>query len=125
MFGLTPPPGIQLLADPQRLEQAIGNLLDNALRYSGADVTLRAVAVGDDSVEFHVEDSGPGFPAEFIDQAFERFSRADPGRTGRGAGLGLSIVRMIAEAHGGDAGVANRPQGGADAWVLIPAPPDV
>jgi two-component system OmpR family sensor kinase len=117
------PAGTSLVADPQRLEQALGNLLDNALRYSGGDVTLRAVTVADDSIELHVEDTGPGFPDEFIDHAFERFSRADPGRGGHGAGLGLSIVRMIAEAHGGETGVENRPQGGADAWILIPAPP--
>lgn len=119
------PAGLRLLADRQRLEQALGNLLDNALRYSEGEVTLRAAAVAGDSVELRVEDNGPGFPDEFIEHAFERFTRADPGRSGRGAGLGLSIVRMIATAHGGEAGVANRRPGrGADAWLLIPRKPD-
>ena len=71
-------------------------------------------------MELHVEDAGPGFPPDFVDHAFERFTRADPGRGGRGAGLGLSIVRTIARAHGGDAYVANRSAGGADTWILIP-----
>ena len=61
--------------------------------------------------------------APSFDRAFERFSRADPGRAGRGAGLGLPIVRMIARAHGGDAHAANREEGGADVWLVIPESP--
>ena len=109
---------MRLLADPDRLEQALGNLLDNALRYGAGEVRLRASA-DDRGVELRVEDAGPGFPPDFVDRAFERFTRADSGRGGRGAGLGLSIVRTIARAHGGDAYVANRPAAGADAWILI------
>ena len=91
-----------------RLEQALGNLVDNALRYGGGEVRLRASA---DRARRRAarRGRGPGFPPDFVDQAFERFTRADPGRGGRGAGLGLSIVRTIARAHGGDAHVANRP----------------
>jgi len=113
------PDDMRLVGDPERLEQALGNLLDNALRYGAGEVRLRASA-DDQGVELHVEDAGPGFPPDFVDQAFERFTRADPGRGGRGAGLGLSIVRTIARAHGGDAYVANRQAGGGDAWILIP-----
>jgi signal transduction histidine kinase len=108
---------VRLIGDPGRLGQALGNLLDNAIRYG--DVTLSACARGR-GVELHVRDEGPGFPPGFVDQAFERFTRADPGRAGRGAGLGLSIVRTIAQAHGGDALAANRPTGGADVWIVIP-----
>ncbi len=111
----------RLLGDPERLEQALGTLLDNALRYGAGEVRLRASA-GQRGVELHVEDAGPGFPRDFIGHAFERFTRADPGRGGRGAGLGLSITRTIARAHGGDAHVANLPDGGADAWIVIPRP---
>ncbi len=105
--------------DPDRLEQALGNLVDNAIHYGAVDLTLRAAATSQ-AVELHVQDAGPGFPPGFVDQAFERFTRADPGRSGRGAGLGLSIVRTIAQAHGGDAHAANRPTGGADVWIVIP-----
>jgi signal transduction histidine kinase len=67
-------------------------------------------------VELHVSDDGPGFPADFLDSAFERFTRADEGRTGGGAGLGLAIVRAIARAHGGEV----RPDG-ARIVLTIPA----
>ena len=113
------PAGIRVLADRQRLEQALDNLLDNARRYASGAVTLRAIAT-EAGVEFHVEDNGPGFPPGFADRAFERFMRADRGRGGRGAGLGLALVRTIAQAHGGDAGAANRAQGGANVWIVIP-----
>ncbi len=115
-----------LRGDRVRLEQALGNLIDNALRHGGGDVELSA-ARADGNVELHVADHGPGMPAEFIDRAFERFTRADAARgPGGGAGLGLSIVRMIAEAHGGAAHVQNRAGGGTDIWVALPAagPPD-
>jgi signal transduction histidine kinase len=70
----------------------------------------------------HVLDDGPGLPDVFLPHAFERFSRAHPGRTGPGSGLGLAIVDVIATAHGGRAGVANRTDGsGADAWLRLPA----
>ena len=110
-------------ADARRLEQALGNLVDNALRYGNGLVLLTAESNRSNEVELHVRDEGPGFPPAFLDQAFERFSRADPGRMGRGAGLGLSIVRMIARAHGGDAHAANRQEGGADVWLVIPGSP--
>jgi signal transduction histidine kinase len=96
------PPELQLVADPVRLRQAVGNLVDNALRHGRGAVTVRAVA-GPDHVEIAVHDEGPGFSAEFAPRAFERFTRSDAGRSGPGAGLGLAIVKAIAEAHGGAA----------------------
>jgi signal transduction histidine kinase len=74
----------------------------------------------DGFVELRVTDHGPGFPESYLDVAFERFSRPDRGRTTEGTGLGLSIVWSIARAHGGEAHVANRPGGGADAWIRLP-----
>jgi signal transduction histidine kinase len=106
--------------DEARLEQALINLAENAIRHGGGRARLEAHAT-DGMVEMHVLDEGPGFPAGFVDRAFERFTQAVPGRSGDGAGLGLAIVRVIAEAHGGTAGVANRPTGGADAWITAPA----
>ena len=63
------------------------------------------------AVELHVADSGPGLPPGFLGRAFERFSRADRPGPGGGAGLGLSIVRMVAEAHGGSAHVRESSRG--------------
>jgi heavy metal sensor kinase len=110
---------VPLVADRMRLEQALGNLVANALRYGAGGVDLRA-KVSDGTVELHVTDEGRGFAPEFIPRAFDRFSRSDSARTTGGSGLGLAIVALIAEAHGGEAGVANRPSGGADAWIALP-----
>ncbi|MHB8469533.1 MAG: ATP-binding protein [Gaiellaceae bacterium] len=110
---------LMLDADPERLEQALGNLVENALRYGAGEVRLFAVE-RHGAVELHVTDAGPGFPPEFVARAFDRFSRADAARSGGGAGLGLSIVALIAAAHGGSAGAANRSGGGADVWVALP-----
>jgi signal transduction histidine kinase len=111
-----------LSADPQRLEQALRNLVDNALRHGAGDVSLTAVTVPT-GIELHVRDRGAGFPADFLPRAFERFSRADDSRRGGGAGLGLSIVAAVAAAHGGTAGVANPSGGGADVWLTLPHQP--
>jgi two-component system OmpR family sensor kinase len=72
-------------------------------------------------VELHVLDEGPGMPPDFLPRALERFSRADPARGRGGAGLGLAIAHAAARASGGDAGLANRPGGGLDAWLRLPA----
>jgi two-component system OmpR family sensor kinase len=66
-----------------------------------------------------VKDGGPGFASAFIERAFERFTSAEPGRTGAGTGLGLAIVEAIARAHGGRARAANRPDAGADVWIEL------
>lgn len=112
------PPGLTLQGDRLRLEQALGNLLDNALRYGDSPIRLSA-EIQDGHVALHVTDEGPGFPPEFLAHAFERFTRADPARSHGGAGLGLSIVRTIATAHRGSAQAANRPEHGADVWISL------
>jgi signal transduction histidine kinase len=117
------PAGLRVRADRLRVEQALGNLVDNALRHGGGTVRLRAQAVNG-RVELHVEDEGRGFPPTFVEHAFERFSRPDAGREQGGAGLGLSIVRTIAEAHGGSAAAMNVPGGGADVWLAVPRYPE-
>jgi signal transduction histidine kinase len=96
------PPGLTIDGDRLRLEQALGNLVDNALRYGEGSVRVEAQRAGD-SVELRVSDDGPGFPAEFATRAFDRFTRADASHSGGGSGLGLAIVDAIAHAHGGRA----------------------
>jgi len=108
-----------LMADRLRIEQALGNMVDNALRHGSGPIEL-AARRANSAVELHVLDEGPGFPAPFVATAFERFSRGDGGRAGGGTGLGLAIVAAIAEAHGGNARAANRPEGGADVWIAVP-----
>jgi two-component system OmpR family sensor kinase len=105
--------------DRLRAEQALGNLLENALRHGAGSIRLEARAQ-DGRVELHVLDQGPGFPPAFLEQAFEPFTRGDPARSGAGSGLGLAIVDVIARAHGGSAHVANV-DGGTDAWIELPA----
>jgi len=106
-------------ADPARVEQALANLVENALAHGAGAVDLFAVE-REATVELHVADAGPGFPDVFLERAFERFSRGDEARSGEGSGLGLSIVALIADAHGGSAHAANRSGGGADVWLELP-----
>jgi signal transduction histidine kinase len=106
------------------LRPAVDNLLRNALRHSptGSTITVRLRRSGACAV-IEVADEGPGFPPEFLDHAFERFSRGDSARgsaSGDGAGLGLAIVRTVAEAHDGSAEAVNRPEGGALVMIRIP-----
>jgi signal transduction histidine kinase len=117
------PAGLVLDADPMRLRQALGNLVDNALRHGGRDIVLAARAA-DGGVVVEVADGGHGFPAALGDRAFERFTRGDEARTRGGAGLGLSIVRAIADAHGGRASIASDP-GGARVRLWLPAVPGI
>ena len=113
-------PGLTVHGDRLRLEQALTNMVDNALRHSEGEVRVWAHAEGD-RVRLHVGDRGPGFPPEFIEHAFDRFSRADAARARGGSGLGLAIVETIARAHGGAAGAQNAPGGGADVWIELRA----
>jgi two-component system OmpR family sensor kinase len=113
-------PSLAIGADRLRLDQAVGSMVDNALRYGAGTIELAASA-GERSVEIHVRDRGLGFPEEFLGRAFERFSRAAASNRDGGSGLGLAIVQTVARAHGGEAHVANREAGGADAWLMLPA----
>ena len=97
------------------------NLLGNALRFAprGSVIVLAAHASGAD-VDIEVRDDGPGFPAEFLPYAFERFRRSGRSRSDEGAGLGLAIVQAIAVAHGGVAAARNQPGGGAVVGLHLP-----
>lgn len=111
---------LTIVAGRARLEQALTNLVDNALRYGAPPVQLTATE-RDGTIELHVTDEGPGFPQPFLHHAFERFTQADASHGNEGTGLGLAITRVIAESHDGTAHAANRPTGGADVWIAIPA----
>jgi signal transduction histidine kinase len=119
-IGVAVPLSLSLDADRLRLDQAIGSMVDNALRYGRGPIDLKA-RVEDGSIEVHVLDRGEGFSEDFLGRAFERFSRASSSNRDGGSGLGLAIVRTVARAHGGDAHAANRPGGGADVWLTLPA----
>jgi two-component system, OmpR family, sensor kinase len=125
--------------DPSAVRRAVDNLLSNAIEFvpgaanggSGGVVSLtagygREGRDGRRPLVISVSDNGPGFPVDFLPHAFDRFRRADPARSHlqgqRGAGLGLAVVREVAEAHGGSASARNRPEGGAIVALTIPQP---
>ena len=133
VVDLVPPPagveldasdvsGGQVLGSGEGLERLVANLVSNAVRHAATRVQV-TVDEHDGFVTLAVSDDGPGIPAEDRDRIYERFTRLDNGR-GRdsgGAGLGLSIVRAVVDAHGGT--IVNRaaPSGGAEFVVTLPA----
>jgi two-component system, OmpR family, sensor kinase len=113
-------PDQTIVADRVRLEQALGNLVDNALRHGGGTIRLQADS-RDGTTMLQVSDEGEGFPSSFLPHAFERFARADEARSRGATGLGLAIVDAVARAHGGTASAANRHEGGAVVSLSFPA----
>jgi signal transduction histidine kinase len=122
VLGLSLPQAAQVEADPVRLGQALSNLLDNALKYTpeGGRVTVAAV-VEPGAVALTVTDDGPGVPAAEREAVWRRLYRGDASRSQRGLGLGLTIVRAVADAHGGTATVGDAPGGGARFELRLPA----
>jgi two-component system sensor histidine kinase BaeS len=116
------PSADQMVADPMRIEQAIDNLVANALRQTpkGGTIELRAEAAAG-SWRLAVIDSGTGIAPEHLAHVFDRFYKVDPSRTSgtSGSGLGLSIVRAIAERHGGTVTVDSRP-GRTEFVIVVP-----
>jgi two-component system OmpR family sensor kinase/two-component system sensor histidine kinase BaeS len=112
-----------LILDSMRIEQILGNLLGNALRYTpeGGEISVGLERVKN-KILLTVHDSGPGIPDGTLEQIFERFYRADRSRSRSegGSGLGLAIARQLARAHGGDLTAANHAQGGAIFTLTLP-----
>jgi len=109
-------------ADAQRLQQVLGNLLENLLRHATpGPVQLRVARLGSE-VEFALADSGPGVPEAALPRLFDRLYRVEAARTraGGGAGLGLAICRSIVEAHGGRIGARAARGGGLEVWFTLP-----
>ena len=107
-------------ADPDRLAQILANVIANALRHtpSGGRIVLGARRTAD-GVEVAVADTGSGIPLAVLPHVFERSVRADAARSGRGAGLGLSIVRTLTEAMGGTVGVQSAPGAGTTITLTL------
>jgi two-component system phosphate regulon sensor histidine kinase PhoR len=105
-FVIAAPEGLRVRADSDRLQQALFNLLENAIKYGGegAEVRVDARRVNGEKIEVSVVDQGPGIPRESIERIFERFYRVDRARSRDqgGTGLGLSIVKHIVQSHGGE-----------------------
>lgn len=119
------PPALHAHADPDRLQQVLFNLVDNALKYgrSGGQVTLGARHETNASrLELWVGDDGPGIPRESLERIFERFYRVDTARSRDqgGTGLGLSIVKHIVQAHGGEVRAESEPGKGATFRLRLP-----
>ena len=108
-----------VLTDPVRLQQMLGNLVSNAFKYGAAPVTVSA-RLDEDEVAIAVSDHGPGVPEGFEQHMFDQFSRAD-GLTVKGLGLGLFLVRSLAEAQGGRVEYEPLAAGGARFTIVLPA----
>src|SRR4029077_18457733 len=110
--------------DPDRLEQVLGNLIANAIKYGrpNGSVTVGARATEAGPIEIYVRDDGPGIPPEALERIFERFYRVDKARSREqgGTGLGLSIVKHIVQSHGGRVWAKSKVGQGASFYFTLP-----
>jgi signal transduction histidine kinase len=115
------PPDATVSADPTRLRQAVANLVDNAIKHTprGGKVTIE-VSQDRDEAYLVVRDTGEGIPAESLPRVWERLYRADPSRSKRGLGLGLSVVKAIVTAHGGRVAVESALGRGSAFTIALP-----
>lgn len=113
---------VRLSCDGTRIRQALLALLENARRYAKPGPLTIMLRRGSQEIALSVEDEGPGLSAEFAARAFDAFARAEPSRSRRlgGSGLGLAVVRAIAEAHGGQARYRTSQAGGSVFEIVLP-----
>ena len=111
---------LYLLGEPDALERAVTNLLDNAVKFSPPEATIHVDLTGD---RLRVADEGPGITDDDLPHVFERFYRSDKARNTPGSGLGLSIVAQTIQAHGGWVRAAHAPEGGAEFLLRLPGSP--
>jgi two-component system sensor histidine kinase SenX3 len=116
---------VAFVGDHVLIRRSIANLLENAIRYTSSGGRVSAsIEVESGTARLKVSDTGIGIPAEYTQRVFDRFFRVDPSRsTGSGGyGLGLSIVKWIAEAHGGSVHVSSQPGTGSVFTISLPLP---
>jgi signal transduction histidine kinase len=115
---------LAVCAETDDLTRAVANLIDNALHHGAAPITLTAYLGQTDAdqpvVHLDIRDHGPGIDPQFLPRALDRFTRADPARTGAGAGLGLAITTALARRNGGTLTATNHPHGGAALTLTLP-----
>jgi two-component system phosphate regulon sensor histidine kinase PhoR len=121
-------PDLTAPADSDRLQQVLGNLVGNALKYgrTGGHISVSGQLVNGTAIELCVQDDGPGIPTEALERIFERFFRIDKARSREqgGTGLGLSIVKHIVQSHGGKVWAKSDPGHGASFYFTLPAKAD-
>ena len=124
-FELSEIPTVTVMVDPDRLAQALRNLIRNAIEHTAAPaglIRLEVTQLPPRSIRFTVLDDGPGIEPEQTERVFERFHRTDRprDRAAGGAGLGLAIAQAIAHAHGGRVRASTAPWGGAKLRLDVP-----
>jgi two-component system, OmpR family, phosphate regulon sensor histidine kinase PhoR len=119
------PAGVVARADPERVQQVLGNLIENAIKYGRSDgqVIIGGRVLDAERVELSVRDDGPGIPLEAQPRIFERFYRVDKARSREqgGTGLGLAIVKNVVQAHGGEVRVESAPGKGTEFFITLRA----
>ena len=122
-------PELTARADADRLQQVLGNLIGNAIKYGreGGHVDVSGQLLDGNAIELCVRDDGPGIPAESLERVFERFYRIDKARSREqgGTGLGLSIVKHIVQSHGGKVWAKSEPGSGAAFYFTLPLKAEV
>jgi two-component system heavy metal sensor histidine kinase CusS len=114
----------EIYADPYLFERAVGNLLDNALRFTPENGLIQiALSKRDTNFEVAVSDNGSGIAPEHLPRVFDRFYRAESSRGSDGAGLGLALVKSIVDLHGGSASIQSEIGRGTTVTLKFPAAP--
>ena len=122
-LSCTLPPALAFTGDTGKIQRMISNLIDNAVKYTprGGRVALSLAEEGNGTIRLSIEDTGIGIAEADLPHIFERFYRCDTSRSEEGTGLGLSLARAVARAHGGDIVAESTPGGGSVFTVTLPA----